>query len=125
MSDKFDKKLRKEFEKNMAVSHPNINISNLSKVDESDLHNYYFNASYEAEELLLKFIQSNDKIDINNFYCKEDNCQYFLESKGGLSDCIIQNSRLYKNNKLISDENAKIKIKKILSKYFSSSLKNI
>ena len=70
MSDRFDKNLRKEFEKNMAVSHPNINISNLSKVDESDLHNYYFNASYEAEELLLKFIQSNDKIDINNLYFK-------------------------------------------------------
>jgi hypothetical protein len=70
MSDRFDKNLRKEFEKNMAISHPNINISNLSKVDESDLHNYYFNASYEAEELLLKFIQSNDKIDINNLYFK-------------------------------------------------------
>jgi hypothetical protein len=70
ISDKFDKNLRKEFEKNMAFSHPNINISNLSKVDESDLHNYYFNASYEAEELLLKFIQSNDKIDINNLYFK-------------------------------------------------------
>ncbi len=70
MSDRFDKRLRKEFEKNMAVIHPNINISNLSKVDESDLHQYYFNASYEAEELLLKFIQSNDAIDINNLYFK-------------------------------------------------------
>ena len=70
MSDRFDKKLRKEFEKNMAVSHPNINFSNLSKSDESDLDDYFFNASYEAEVLLLNFIQSNDKIDINNFYFK-------------------------------------------------------
>jgi len=70
MSDRFDKNLRKEFEKNMAISHPNINISKLSKVDESDLDDYYFNASYEAEELLLNFIESNDKIDINNFYFK-------------------------------------------------------
>ncbi len=70
MSDKFDKNLRKEFETNMEVSHPNINISNLSKVNESDLENFYFSASYEAEELLLKFIQSNDKIDINNLYFK-------------------------------------------------------
>jgi hypothetical protein len=70
MSDRFDKKLRKEFEINMAVSHPNINFSNLSKSDESDLDDYYFNASYEAEALLLDFIESNDKIDINNFYFK-------------------------------------------------------
>ena len=70
MSDRFDKKLRKDFEKNMAVSYPDINISNLSKVDESDLDDYYFAASYVAEALLLKFIKSNDKIDINNFYFK-------------------------------------------------------
>jgi hypothetical protein len=42
MSDRFDKKLRKEFEKNMAVSQPWLNFSNLSKSDESDLDDYYF-----------------------------------------------------------------------------------
>ena len=75
MSDKFDKNLRKEFEKNMAVkniavSYPNINIRNLSKVDESDLHDYLFEASFEAEHLLLNFVETNDKIDITNFYFK-------------------------------------------------------
>ena len=70
MSDRFDKRLRKEFEKNMAVSHPNINISNLSKVDESDLDDFYFEASLEAAHLLLNFIESNDKFDITNYYFK-------------------------------------------------------
>ena len=61
MSDKFDNKLRKKFEKSMG---------DLSKVNERDLDDYYFSASYVAEALLLNFIKSNDKIDVNDFYFK-------------------------------------------------------
>ena len=65
------------------------------------------------------FIKSNNVdvyacVDINNFYSKDDDCQYFLKSKGGLSDCIIQNKRKYKNIKLISNEEAINLIKNIL-----------
>ena len=84
MSDRFDKKLRKEFEKNMAVSYPDINISNLSKVDESDLDDYYFSASIEAEHLLLNFVESNDKIEINNFYFKLN--PIFWQQEEAISD---------------------------------------
>lgn len=65
------------------------------------------------------FIKSNNVdvyacVDINNFYSKDHDCQYFLKSKGGLSDCVIQDERKYKNIKLISNDEAQDKIKKIL-----------
>lgn len=46
------------------------------------------------------FIKNNDVdiycfVDLNNFYSKDDDCQYFLKSKGDLSDFIIQDIRKY------------------------------